>query len=481
MVGETFSDRYELEELVGTGGMSSVYRAHDRLLERTVALKVLHHQYTGDEEYVERFRREARSVATLSHPNIVTVIDRGEHEGRQFIVFEFVEGENLKRLIERRGPAPVTTALELAMQIARGLSFAHQQGLIHRDVKPQNVLMNGDGQAKVTDFGIARSLDVKHGMTQTGTVLGTSDYIAPEQAQGQRVDEHTDVYSLGVVLYEMLLNEVPFPGENFVAVAMRHINEEPPSIREKRPDVPPRGEAAVHRAMAKDPQARFQTMAEFCQELEACLAEEQGTQVVAPAVRSRNAPRARRRGMSPWPLILVLLALIATGAIVAYLVVHGAPNWATSGGGGGGGGGTGAAASLRGVTAYDPFGSPVGQEHNNEAPRATDGNASTYWETETYHSTFAEIGKKGVGLVLDAGKSVRLQQLGIATQTPGFTAVIRGGDAAGGPFPDYLSAPQQVGGDTTFALSGGKHRYYLIWITTLPPRLVARINEVKAT
>jgi predicted Ser/Thr protein kinase len=477
MVGEVLSDRYVLEELVGTGGMSSVYRAHDRLLERTVALKVLHQQYGNDEEYVERFRREARSVATLSHPNIVTVIDRGEHEGRQFIVFEYVEGENLKRLIERRGPAPVSTALELAMQIARGLSFAHQQGLIHRDVKPQNVLMNGDGQAKVTDFGIARSLDVKHGMTQTGTVLGTSDYIAPEQAQGQRVDEHTDVYSLGVVLYEMLLNEVPFPGENFVAVAMRHINEEPPSIRDKRPDVPVRVEAAVHRAMAKDPQARFQTMAEFCQELEACLEEEQGTQVIAPVVAGR-ASRPRRRGMSPWPLILVLLALIATGAVVAYLVVHGAPNWGTTGGGTGGGG---AALALKAVTAYDPFGRPPGEENNAEAPNATDASASTFWATENYYATFAALRKTGVGLVLDAGKTVQLHQLGIATQTPGFTAVIRGGDSKSGPFPDYLSSPQQVADGTTFVLHGGKHRYFLIWITTLPPGLVARINDVKAT
>src|ERR1044071_8516806 len=260
MVGRVLAARYELEGPVGTGGMSSVFRAHDRLLDRKVALKILHQQYSGDGEYVERFKREARSVASLSHPNIVTVIDRGEHADRQFIVFEYVEGENLKRLIERRGPAPVANALELAIQIARGLAFAHQQGLIHRDVKPQNVLLNGDGQAKVTDFGIARSLDVKHGMTQTGTVLGTSDYIAPEQAQGQMVDEHTDVYSLGVVLYELLTTQVPFPGENFVAAAMRHINEPPPPIRDKRPDVPPRVEAAVQRAMAKDPADRFATM-----------------------------------------------------------------------------------------------------------------------------------------------------------------------------------------------------------------------------
>src|SRR5205807_3000761 len=153
MVGELIAGRYELEELVGSGGMSSVYRAHDRLLERPVALKILHEHYTADDEYVERFRREARAVAALSHPNIVTVIDRGEHESKQFIVFEYVDGENLKELLDRSGPLPVRRALELAIQIARGLAFAHQHGLVHRDVKPQNVLLNGEGKAKVTDFG----------------------------------------------------------------------------------------------------------------------------------------------------------------------------------------------------------------------------------------------------------------------------------------------------------------------------------------
>ena len=483
VIGDVLSDRYELEELVGTGGMSSVYRAHDRLLERKVALKILHQQYTDDEEYVERFRREARAVASLSHPNIVTVIDRGEHDGRQFIVFEYIDGENLKQLIERRGPAPVSTALELAMQIARGLSFAHQQGLVHRDVKPQNVLMNGDGEAKVTDFGIARSLEVLHGMTQTGTVLGTSDYIAPEQAQGQRVDEHTDVYSLGVVLYELLLNEVPFPGENFVAIAMRHINEEPPSVRDKRPDVPPHVEAAVHRAMAKDPADRFQTMADFCAELEACLAEVQGTQVMKRGgVAPRRAQRgARRRGVSPWPFVVVLLALIATGGVVAYLIVQGIPSWGHSGNNVPGV--SGGAVTLHAVTAYDPFGSPPGQEHNADAPKATDSDPNTYWETEQYRSSFAAIGKPGVGLVLDAGTSVQLQELGIVTQTPGFTAVIRGGTSASGPFDAYLSSPQTVQSSMRITLKGGaKYRWYLIWITSLPPHLNAvRINDVKAS
>jgi tRNA A-37 threonylcarbamoyl transferase component Bud32 len=478
MVGEVLAERYELEELVGTGGMSSVFRAHDRLLDRKVALKVLHQQYAADEEYLERFRREARSVAALSHPNIVTVIDRGDHEGRQFIVFEYIEGENLKRLIERRGPAPVATALELAMQIARGLSFAHQQGLIHRDVKPQNVLLNGDGQAKVMDFGIARSLDVQHGMTQTGTVLGTSDYIAPEQAQGQRVDEHTDVYSLGVVLYELLTTEVPFPGENFVAVAMRHINEPPPPIRDKRPDVPPRLEAAVQKAMAKRPEDRFPTMADFCRELEACLAELQsaGTQVAASVSATK---RTRRRRSSAWPVVAALLALAAAGIVAAYLVLHGtgsgshtppAPV------------GSGTPVQLAGVAAYDPSSTGGdGREHDADARFATDGDTATAWRTESYRASFAAIGKQGVGLVLDAGKPVELHELGFSTATPGFTAEIRAGDSAHGPF-DAVVAPAKTASDQTlYSIASGVHRYYLIWITALPQAYnVVRINEVRA-
>jgi eukaryotic-like serine/threonine-protein kinase len=193
MTGETIAGRYELEELVGTGGMSSVYCALDTLLERRVALKVLHPHYGDDDEYVERFRREARSVAQLSHPNIVTVIDRGQDDGQQYIVFEYVDGESLKELVDRTGPLPCRRAIELALQIAEALAFAHQHGLVHRDVKPQNVLITPDGDAKVTDFGIARSMDVEHGVTQTGTVLGTSNYLSPEQARGQTVTPATDV------------------------------------------------------------------------------------------------------------------------------------------------------------------------------------------------------------------------------------------------------------------------------------------------
>jgi serine/threonine-protein kinase len=502
MVGDVLADRYELEELVGTGGMSSVYKAHDRLLDRTVALKVLHQQYSRDDEYVERFRREARSVATLTHPNIVTVIDRGEHGDRQFIVFEYVDGDNLKRMIERRGPAPVETALELGIQMARALAFAHQNGLVHRDVKPQNVLLNGDGQAKVTDFGIARSLDVQHGMTQTGTVLGTSDYIAPEQAQGQRVDEQTDVYSLGVVLYELLTSHVPFPGENFVAVAMRHINEEPPSIRDERPDVSPRVDAAIRRAMAKRSEDRFASMGDLVAELEACLAEldgdTQGTQVlgapVKPPRRGRGrknaagAPPARRPArhrprVSPWPLITAISVLIAIGAVIAVVLLRqsGVHFPGTSGGNHGGGGGTPAVVHLSAINAYDPFGSPPGQEHNDQAHLATDGKSGTFWETEHYHDA-PSLNKPGVGLILDAGSSVRLHQLGIATGTPGFTAEIKASNAPTS-FSAVVAASQTVTGQTRFQITGSTaYRYYLIWITRLGPNYdTAQINEVNAS
>ena len=476
MVGELIADRYELEELVGSGGMSGVYRAHDRLLERSVALKILHEQFTRDEDYVERFRREARAVAQLAHPNIVTVIDRGEQAGRQFIVFEYVDGLNLKELLDREGPLPVSEAVGLALQVAAGLAFAHEQGLVHRDVKPQNVLLDGDGRAKVTDFGIARSLQVD-GMTITGTVMGTSNYIAPEQARGQPVDEQTDIYSLGCVLYELLAGEVPYDGDNFVTVAMRHVNDPLPSIRNVRPDVPPRLDAAIQRAMAKDPSDRFDSMAGFAAELAACGAEADGAEgrtMIVPATRRgrRPAEPGRRRRRAIWPLVLlgVGLAALAGGLAGTFLLGrHGAgsnrtPPPASSG-----------VIHLRGFTAYDPQGNPPGQEHNDQAKFATDGNPSTFWSTEHYDG--ARLNKSGVGVVLDAGRPVRPKTITVTTDTPGFTAQIRAGDSLGSFQP--VSKSQQVGPTTTFKLQGGG-QYFVVWITALGGFNSVHVNEVTA-
>ncbi|HEV7641341.1 MAG TPA: hypothetical protein VGO39_10785, partial [Gaiellaceae bacterium] len=253
--------------------------------------------------------------------------------------------------------------------------------------------------------------------------------------------------------------------------AMRHINEEPPSIRDRRPDVSPRLEAAVQRAMAKRPEDRFQTMADFCRELEANLAEAQGQTVVAPAA-PRAARRPRRPGANPWPIVLALLALIAIGGVIAYALSHRTNN--NSGAASGAGG----VPTLVATGAYDPFG--TGGENDARAKYATDDNGATYWETERYYDA-PRLNKPGVGLVLDAKRVVQLGQLGVATSTPGFTAVIRAGDSPT-HFPDTVSASQTVDGTTTFTIVGKPHRYYLLWITRLGPSYnTAQINEVKVS
>ena len=470
VVGEVVADRYELEELVGTGGMSSVFKARDRLLERPVALKILHEHYLSDADYVERFRREARAVAQLAHPNIVTVIDRGEEGGRQFIVFEYVDGENLKQLVNREGALPVRDAVQLAAQVARALGYAHHRGIVHRDVKPQNVILNEDGRAKVTDFGIARSLDVD-GVTQTGTVLGTSDYIAPEQAQGQDVNAQTDVYSLGVVLYELVTGELPFRGEGFVAVAMQHVNEPPPNVLERRGDVPPRLALAIERAMAKRPEDRQESMDELVADLESALRELDGygdeserTLVVPAAVRRGRRMRRRRRP----PIFLILLALgVLAGAAAVFLLVDGVQNKDSTPPP------PPASVRLDAVAAFDPEG--TGGEHDSEVPLATDGNASTYWTTEDYR----DFTKSGVGLVVESRPAASLDELTITSDKPGFPAKIRASNDAGGGFVD-VSGEQTVNDTTTFDLDtkGKAYRYYLVWLK-LPDGGSAHVNEVK--
>jgi serine/threonine protein kinase len=478
MLDEVIADRYELEELVGTGGMSSVYKARDRLLERNVALKVLHPHYSDDAEYVERFRREARSVAQLSHPHIVTVIDRGEDGGQQFIVFEFIDGENLKQLIGRIGPLPVRRAVELALEIADALAFAHDHGLVHRDVKPQNVLLTPDGDAKVTDFGIARSLDVEEGVTQTGTVLGTSNYLSPEQASGQPVTPATDVYSLGVVLYELLTGDVPFPGENFVAVAMKHINEPPPDLMERRPDVPLRLVAAVERALEKDPSRRFQSMGEFAAELRRCLesnaSDADRTLIVQSPVLRESRPHRVRAKRRRWPLYALVLLIAAAAIVAGVLALSGGKK--NGGRPAAGGGSSSGAVALSATGNYDPQGSDT---HGDTAPNATDGNAGTFWYTQTYATPDFGGLMPGLGLVLKAGHSVKLASLTVTTSTPGFTAEVLAGDSLGAQ-PPADSAPQTVTGRTTFTLRGATARYYVLWITRLPPGGVARVNEVTA-
>ena len=474
-VSQVIAGRYELKQTVGTGGMSTVYCAFDTLLERNVALKILHDQYGGDAEYVERFRREARAVAQLSHPNIVTVIDRGEEDGKQFIVFELVDGENLKELVQRGGPLPVRRVLELGLEVGRALAFAHAQGLVHRDVKPQNVLLNGDGRAKVTDFGIVRSLDAV-GQTETGTVLGTSHYIAPEQARGERVDAQTDVYSFGVVLHELLTGDVPYPGDNFLSVAMKHVNDPVPSVLDIRPDAPIRLASLIERCLAKQPSDRPASMDEVVAELEAVRAEldaredGEGTMIMrrpaaVPARQPRQKqPRARRdRRLPLWPLLLGLVLLaVAVGGILLATRDDGTPG--TSG--------SGAPVTLEGVAAYDP---PPGdgEEHSERVADATDGDRRHLLDDRELPG-FLEArrrprpeGHRHTGDADADDRHARLQRRDPRRKL------------AHGPFDTVVAGDARTAATTTWELGETDAPYLAVWITDLDR--VAHVNEVKAS
>jgi serine/threonine-protein kinase len=372
------------------------------------------------------------------------------------------------------------------------LAYAHENGIVHRDVKPQNVLVNGDGRPRVTDFGIARSLHVEAGMTQTGTVLGTSRYIAPEQASGEPVGPPTDVYALGIVVFELLTGDVPFSGESFVAVALRHVNEPPPSVLERRADVPARLAHAIDRALEKDPRDRFPSMDAFVAELEACrdgLGEQPSEDATAirrpPVGRARSRPkpsrrpgRARRTGrprrrLMPLGLLLIGLALLAA-VVAGTVLLRSDPGEETPDANGRPAART---VKLTGVAAADPRGDR--REHDREVALATDGVPSTAWRTEEYQFPDGELGKSGVGIVLDAGDAAEVRTVTVATDTPGFTAEIQAADARDGPFRAVSSA-RKVQSSTTFAIEGDPARYYVVWITNRGTSPSVRVNEVTA-
>jgi len=275
-----YNGRYELRNQVARGGTAQVYLARDLLLDRPVALKVLFPELSTDSSFVDRFRREAQAAANLSHPNIVPVFDWGESERTYFIVMEYVDGQALSTIIRGQAPLPPMRAAAIAADIAKALSYAHRHGVVHRDVKPGNVLLTRDGQVKVTDFGIARAIGADDNVTQTGLVMGTATYFSPEQAQGFGVDGRSDVYSLGVVLYEMLTGSPPFTADTPVAIAYKHVSESPVLPREHEPRIPTSLEAVTLHAMAKQPAERYATAEDFHADLERFA---QGAPVLAMA------------------------------------------------------------------------------------------------------------------------------------------------------------------------------------------------------
>jgi beta-lactam-binding protein with PASTA domain len=264
--GTIFAGRYRLERKLGGGGMADVWLAEDQELGRKVAIKILHDRYANDTQFVERFRREATHAAGLSHPNVVSIFDRGEAEGSYYIVMEYVEGRTLKELIVTRGPCPVPVAISYVRQVLAALRYAHRNGIVHRDIKPHNVLVDHEGRVKVADFGIARAGSSQ--MTEAGSIIGTAQYLSPEQARGAPVDESSDLYSTGIVLFELLTGKVPFTGETPVEIAMKHLSQVPPPPSELRPEVPHDLDLVVLRSLAKEPADRYRSAKEMDRDLE---------------------------------------------------------------------------------------------------------------------------------------------------------------------------------------------------------------------
>ena len=360
LIGSVFDGRYRIERKLGAGGMADVYLAEDQELGRRVAIKILNDRHAADDSFIERFRREAKNAAGLSHPNIVSIYDRGEAEGTYYIAMEYLDGRSLKELIVARGPAPVKIAIDYARQILAAVGFAHRHGIIHRDIKPHNVLVGPEGRLKVTDFGIARSGASQ--MTEVGSIIGTAQYLSPEQARGAPVDQTSDLYSVGVVLYEMLTGQVPFTGDTPLEIAMKHLSEVPVPPSELRPEVPHDLDSVVLRALAKDPHERYQSADEMDADL-ARVAEglpvDPETETAATAVLSGSGvlaaaptsvisrptvsppvpmgppgrtppagyygyegPPRRRRPVWPWVLSILLLIAAGAAAWFAYTKIQ---------------------------------------------------------------------------------------------------------------------------------------------------------------
>lgn len=330
---QVFGGRYAVIERVGTGGMAEVYRARDDLLGREVAIKVLHDRYSRDRAFVERFRREAQSAANLNHPNIVALYDYGADEDTYYIVMEFIEGRSLAEIIEEEGPLLPERAAEIAADVAKALERAHSNGLVHRDVKPSNIMITTSGQTKVTDFGIARALggDGEQTMTQTGMVIGTAAYLSPEQAQGTPIDARSDVYSLGIVLFEMLTGKPPFSGDTPLAIAYKHVRENPAPPSAVNSDVPDALDAVTMKALAKNPDNRYASATAMHDDLqrfcagqrvhatplladETMVAPATGTQVLGKTDYDDYGEPERRKGALYVVVALLILGLFALGA-----------------------------------------------------------------------------------------------------------------------------------------------------------------------
>ena len=494
--------------------MAEVWEAHDLTLDRRVAVKILHAHLADDPDFVTRFRREALAVARLSHPNVVAVFDTGVDEvpsgrpgggrPRAYIVMELVRGSSVRALL-RRGVTP-TTAVSIAAGAADGLAFAHRHGLVHRDVKPANILVQPDGRVKVVDFGIAKVAQrpdrPNEDLTQAGAILGTAKYLAPEQVEGLAVDARSDIYALGVVLYEMVCGRPPFTGANDLATALQHVRATPTPPRQVRAGIPRALEQVILRCMSKAPQDRFASAGEMAAALRSIdLADDDALAVTSRTEADRTPPHGfdpttrlgatelRRRDTDgdatsvtvvreKVPTVRRKRRVGAAGVVFALMGL----------GGGSAAGIIGATVKhdrsigsplpVGAVESFDPLGD--GRENDQKLPNLVDGDRSTTWTTEGYGSRSFSGKKPGVGVILRVDGTTRVDHLRVVSPSRGWTARVYAGDTVGPTLDDWGNPVAEIGpvtaDVTTATLRRGQNgasnsaRYVLLWITDLGPR-----------
>lgn len=477
------SERYALDEEIASGGMATVYRARDEVLARTVAVKILLPHLADDANFLERFRREALAAARLTHPNIVSIYDTGteptDDGEKHFIVMEFCGGGTLARLAAAEGPLEPGRIAAIGAAIADALAYAHRNEVIHRDVKPANVLLADDGAVKVSDFGIAKAAFTGRDLTTSGSLLGTVTYISPEQARGEEPDERSDIYSLGVVLYELAAGRPPFSADTPLGTAMLHLQEPPPPLRSIRGGIPRNFEEVVLATLAKDPADRPATANELHGRLN-----QLGTDGATSVIRTTPPPRrpevAGHQGDVSWMVrvLLLVVGVVAMALAVTWLLSSDesplqddAQDRQRS---------AGNTIEIEAATDFDPEGGDG--EHPELTGAAWDGIETTSWKTETYNDGFEGVNKTGVGLVFDLGDVVDVSSIEIVTSTPGMSIEIHSSDAD--PAGDKEALELRTEGESLTATDNievdESGRYWLIWINALPPGSgEAHISEVR--